>query len=44
VIRNLLSDEQHAALDIDKLAEHITEFSLQAIEQRAPARRAGAKR
>lgn len=28
VIRNLLSNDEYAALDIDKLAEHVTQFSL----------------
>jgi TetR/AcrR family transcriptional regulator, regulator of cefoperazone and chloramphenicol sensitivity len=44
VIRNLLSTDEYAALDIDKLAEHITQFSLQTIKQRARSSRAGAKR
>ncbi|HEY3395177.1 MAG TPA: CerR family C-terminal domain-containing protein [Lacipirellulaceae bacterium] len=44
VIRNLLSEEEYAALEIDRLADHITQFSLQAIKQRARSSRAGAKR
>ena len=44
VVRNLLSEEEYAALEIDKLAEHITEFSLATIKQRARAARSGAKR
>jgi AcrR family transcriptional regulator len=44
VIRNLLDVNEYAALDIDKLAEHITEFSLQTIRERARFSRAGAKR
>lgn len=42
VTRNLLSPSDYAALSIERLAEHITRFSLAAIEQRAcnaPARR-----
>jgi AcrR family transcriptional regulator len=44
VVRNLLSEDQYAALEIDKLAGHITEFSLQTIRQRAGPARIGAKR
>ena len=33
VIRNLLNREQYDALDIDKLANHITEFSLEAVSK-----------
>jgi AcrR family transcriptional regulator len=44
VIRNLLSAEDYVALEIDKLADHITQFSLQTIKQRARSSRAGAKR
>jgi AcrR family transcriptional regulator len=44
VIRNLLSEGDYAALDIDKLADHITEFSLQAIKRRAGRAHTGAKR
>jgi hypothetical protein len=31
VIRNLLNTDEYAALDIDKLAEHIARFSLRAV-------------
>ena len=44
VIRNLLSDEDYAALEIDKLAAHITEFSLLTIRQQAQVSQAGAER
>jgi AcrR family transcriptional regulator len=44
VIRNLLSAEDYSSLDIDKLAEHITEFSLQTIRERARSSGTGAKR
>jgi AcrR family transcriptional regulator len=44
VIRNLLSSDEYAALEIDKLADHITQFSLHTIKQRARSSRAGAKR
>jgi AcrR family transcriptional regulator len=33
VIRNLLNAAEYSALDIDRLAKHITQFSLAAIEQ-----------
>ena len=33
VIRNLLGNDEYAALDIDKLADHITQFSLQTIQR-----------
>lgn len=42
VTRNLLSVDDYAALSIERLAQHITQFSLAAIEQQAhisPARR-----
>lgn len=48
VTRNLLSAEDYAALDIDRLAKHITQFSLAAIERQSrgshklPAPRTGA--
>jgi hypothetical protein len=32
VIRNLLSDDEYANLEIDKLADHITQFSLTALK------------
>jgi AcrR family transcriptional regulator len=35
VIRNLLNEEQYAALQIDNLADHITQFSLQALLKRS---------
>jgi len=44
VIRNLLSEDEYAALEIDKLADHITEFSLRSIKQHARSKPAGAKR
>jgi AcrR family transcriptional regulator len=44
VIRNLLSDEEYAALEIDRLARHITDFSLTSIQQFSRAPRAGAAR
>jgi AcrR family transcriptional regulator len=44
VIRNLLGADEYAALEIDKLADHITQFSLQTIRQRARSNRAGARR
>jgi AcrR family transcriptional regulator len=44
VIRNLLNDEEYAALEIEKLADHITQFSLQTIHERTRSSRAGAKR
>jgi AcrR family transcriptional regulator len=44
VIRNLLSSEEYAALESDMLAEHITQFSFQAIRQHARPARAGAER
>jgi TetR/AcrR family transcriptional regulator, regulator of cefoperazone and chloramphenicol sensitivity len=44
VIRNLLNEVEYAALDTDKLAKHITEFSLQTIKRRARAIQPGAKR
>jgi TetR/AcrR family transcriptional regulator, regulator of cefoperazone and chloramphenicol sensitivity len=44
VIRNLLNDEEYAALEIEKLAEHITQFSMQSFKHRVRSDRAGAKR
>jgi AcrR family transcriptional regulator len=44
VIRNLLSEKDYSALDIETLAEHITEFSLRSIEQLKRAERKGAVR
>jgi AcrR family transcriptional regulator len=41
VIRNLLSDKEYANLEIDKLAGHITQFSLKALGQNAVAAAAG---
>jgi AcrR family transcriptional regulator len=35
VIHNLLDEEQYAALEIDKLADHVTQFSLQALLKRS---------
>ena len=43
VIRNLLSGEEYANLEIDKLAGHITQFSLKALGQNAVAGSAGAR-
>jgi AcrR family transcriptional regulator len=42
VIRNLLTGEEYSALDIEKLANHITNFSLCSISQAHSAKRAGA--
>jgi TetR/AcrR family transcriptional regulator, regulator of cefoperazone and chloramphenicol sensitivity len=42
VVRNLLEADEYESLQIEKLAEHIAEFSLSALGQRP--RRAGAKR
>ncbi|HJQ80585.1 MAG TPA: CerR family C-terminal domain-containing protein [Lacipirellulaceae bacterium] len=44
VIRNLLNDEEYAALEIEKLADHITQFSMQSFKHRIRSDRAGAKR
>ncbi len=44
VIRNLLRDEEYAALEIDKLAVHITEFSLHTIKQNPRSKPTGASR
>jgi AcrR family transcriptional regulator len=44
VIRNLLGPEQYDNLDIEKLAEHIGDFSLSALRQRGRPTRAGATR
>jgi hypothetical protein len=41
VIRNLLNDEEYAALVFEKLADHITAFSLAALKQRAQGATAG---
>ncbi len=38
VIRNLLSADDYSALDIDKLASHITDFSFDSINRRAASR------
>jgi AcrR family transcriptional regulator len=43
VIRNLLNGEEYANLEIDKLAGHITQFSLKALGQNAVAGSAGAR-
>jgi hypothetical protein len=42
VIRNLLTGEEYTALDIEKLAKHITNFSLCSIDQADATTRAGA--
>jgi TetR/AcrR family transcriptional regulator, regulator of cefoperazone and chloramphenicol sensitivity len=44
VIRNLLSAEDYASFDIQRLAQHITSFSLASIQQRSSAARKGAMR
>jgi AcrR family transcriptional regulator len=44
VIRNLLNEADYAALDVDKLASHIAQFSLASIKQRSRAARTGAAR
>jgi hypothetical protein len=44
VIRNLLSDESYSALDIETLAQHVTQFSLKSIERQARENRKGAIR
>lgn len=44
VIRNLLSDESYSALDIETLAQHVTQFSLTSIERQAREQRKGAVR
>jgi AcrR family transcriptional regulator len=44
VIRNLLSAEEYAAVDIERLARHITDFSLRSIGQASRAPRTGAAR
>jgi AcrR family transcriptional regulator len=44
VIRNLLGPEEYNNLDIEKLANHVGEFSLSAIKQRSSLKRAGAAR
>jgi len=44
VIRNLLSEDEYAALEIDKLAEHVAQFSSQAIQQHARTARTRAER
>ena len=42
VIRNLLSDEDYASLDVQRLAKHIADFSLNSICQTARHEREGA--
>ena len=44
VIRNLLSNDEYKALEIDKLASHITQFSLPTIKQRALSSGTGVQR
>jgi AcrR family transcriptional regulator len=44
VIRNLLGPEQYDNLDVEKLANHIGEFSLSALKQRGHLKRTGATR
>jgi TetR/AcrR family transcriptional regulator, regulator of cefoperazone and chloramphenicol sensitivity len=44
VIRNLLSSDDYTALDIDRLARHITDFSLASIKNASRAPRTGAAR
>jgi AcrR family transcriptional regulator len=44
VIRNLLGREQYESLDVEKLAHHISEFSLAATKQRKQPTTAGAQR
>jgi hypothetical protein len=44
VIRNLLGPEQYDNLVIEKLANHIGDFSLSALKQRGRPTRAGATR
>jgi len=43
VIRNLLTGEEYSALDNDKLAKHIANFSLCSIKQRDASNRMGAR-
>jgi AcrR family transcriptional regulator len=42
VIRNLLSDEDYSSLDVQRLAQHIAEFSLKSIGQPMQREREGA--
>ena len=44
VVRNLLSSQDYSALEIEKLALHITQFSLRSIEQHARRERKEAVR
>src|SRR5262249_29733120 len=44
VIRNLLSDDEYSALDLDLLSKHITDFSLAAIKRSSRTSRVGAAR
>jgi TetR/AcrR family transcriptional regulator, regulator of cefoperazone and chloramphenicol sensitivity len=44
VIRNLLSADEYAAQDVNKLARHITRFSLAALERKPSPRAKGAVR
>jgi AcrR family transcriptional regulator len=44
VIRNLLGPKEYNDLDVEKLANHIGEFSLSAIKQHSRPTRAGARR
>ncbi|HEX4415143.1 MAG TPA: CerR family C-terminal domain-containing protein [Lacipirellulaceae bacterium] len=44
VIRNLLSTDEYASLDIDQLSQHITEFSLTAIKRFSRGSHTGAAR
>jgi AcrR family transcriptional regulator len=41
VIRNLLNDDEYAALEFEKLADHITAFSLASIKARSEGATAG---
>jgi hypothetical protein len=41
VIRNLLASDEYTALEVDKLAEHITNFSLSAIRGQQQRQREG---
>src|SRR6476646_3830505 len=43
VIRNLLTSDEYSALDNDKLAKHIANFSLCSIKQRDASNRMGAR-
>jgi hypothetical protein len=44
VIRNLLGPGQYDNLDIEKLANHICDFSLSALKQRGRPTKAGVRR